>query len=523
VLILGLDEPGGFGITGVRHPKKMQQDLASVCDEMEPPIRARITLHRVEGKSLVVAEIPEVEVHQKPCYYRGAGLTNGAFIRVADGDRKLSQYEVQVMLSSRGQPKEDEEPVPGASSQDFDSELVARLLDRLRQREHSPFRALSDEDALRTLKVLVERDGRSVPSLAGVLALGKYPQKHFPALAVTFAVYPTPRLGEPGPRGERFLDNRRFEGSIPAILRPALDALQRNMKRRSIVRGLFREDLWEYPETAVREALVNALAHRDLSASARGTPVQVQMFPDRLEIINPGGLYGPVTVDQLGQEGVSSARNQLLMRLLEDLTVPGEERGICENRGSGIGAMLAALRQAGMSPPRFDDRIATFRISFPNHSLLNEETLGWLSRIGLGDLTDSQRMALAMMHYGESLTNSLYRNVTGLDSRVATRELGELVSRGLVEQVGTARWTTYRLVAESPAVTLRKRRDRRPEIIELLKKEADRSRAEIASALGITDRAARKWLNELRAQRKIETTTGSPRSKRTRYRLVGKD
>ena len=92
--------------------------------------------------------------------------------------------------------------------------------------------------------------------------------------------------------------------------------LQRNMKRRSIVRGLFREDLWEYPETAIREALVNALAHRDLSPAARGTPVQIQMFPDRLEIVNPGGLYGAVTVDQLGQEGISSARNQLLMRLL---------------------------------------------------------------------------------------------------------------------------------------------------------------------------------------------------------------
>ena len=125
VLILGLDGAAGFDVAGARHSsRKMQQDSASLCDQMDPSVRAVIELHPVDGKTLVVAEVPEVEIARKPCYYPGAGLTNGAFICAADGDRKLSHYEVQVMLASRGQPREDEEPVAEATVQDFEPELV---------------------------------------------------------------------------------------------------------------------------------------------------------------------------------------------------------------------------------------------------------------------------------------------------------------------------------------------------------------------------------------------------------------
>src|SRR4051794_16204347 len=99
---------------------------------MEPPVRAVIEPHIVDGRTLVVAEIPETSIEQKPCYYPAAGLTNGAFIRVADGDHKLSAYEVQMLLMSRGQPREDERPVPEASIAHLDSALVAGLLERLR-------------------------------------------------------------------------------------------------------------------------------------------------------------------------------------------------------------------------------------------------------------------------------------------------------------------------------------------------------------------------------------------------------
>lgn len=448
VLVLGLDQATGFAAIGVSHPSKLMQDLASLCGEMEPPVRAAIALHTIEGQTLVVAEIPEADLTQKPCYYRGAGLTNGAFIRVGDGDRKLSPYEVQVMLASRGQPREDEAPVPESSLEDLDRELVAGLLGRLRQPETSHFRQLSDEQALQVLKVLVRHEQRWVPSLGGLLALGTYPQQFCPALGVTFVVYPTPILGEPGPRHERFLDNRRFDGPIPRVLRPLLDALERHMARRAIVRGAFREDEWEYPEAAVREALVNALTHRDLSGGARGTPVQVQLFPDRLTVLNPGGLFGPVSVDRLGEEGISATRNQVLMKLLEDTITPDEGRLVCENRGSGISAMLAALRRAGMPKPRFVDRVATFELTFQKQpaaegSGLREQQRG-----------DRRRAIVALLRERGELTRSQIAEELGLTDDATIKWLRTLRDEGLIALTtasARSRNARYRTPGSDPA------------------------------------------------------------------------
>ena len=317
VILLGVDEAMNFSVTGVKDAKKIAQDLGSMCAQMEPPVRALIETHRIEHETVVTAEVPELDLTHKPCYYPGAGMTNGAFIRVADGDRKLTAYEVQMMIASRGQPREDEWPVDEATEEDFDPALTRVLLGRLRAAESGAFRTLNETESLRTLKALVQRKGHWVPSLGGLLALGRYPQRIFPALTATLVVYPTPVVGEPGPNGERFLDNVRLEGSIPMMMKTALSALQRNMKRRAVIRGLFREDIWEYPVAALREAIVNALVHRDLGSFARGTPVQIAMFPDRLVVTNPGGLYGPVTLEKLGDPGISAARNQVLMKLLE--------------------------------------------------------------------------------------------------------------------------------------------------------------------------------------------------------------
>src|SRR5205085_10470948 len=175
--------------------------------------------------NIITAEIPELPAANRPCFHPGSGLTNGAFIRVADGDRKLSSYEVQMMLSARGQPKDDEEPVPKTTLNDLQVRLVKGLLSRLRRRPGTRLRGLKDEALLRHLRILVPFRNRLVCSLGGILALGKYPQQYFPALSLTFVVYPGNDVGEPGPRQVRFLDNARIEGPIPSMLQPTLAVL----------------------------------------------------------------------------------------------------------------------------------------------------------------------------------------------------------------------------------------------------------------------------------------------------------
>lgn len=355
------------------------------------------------------------------------------------------------------------------------------------------------------------------------------PERFFPELSLTFVAYPTPRIGEAGPRGERFLDEARIDGPIPLMIEPTLRVLQRNMKRRSVIQGIGRGSEWEYPVTALREAVVNGLVHRDLSALARGTPVQVQLFPDRLTIMSPGGLHGPVSVDQLGDAGVSSSRNATMMRVLEDTPVPGDGYLVCENRGSGIGAMLAALREAGMSPPEFRDFVATFSVTFPNHTLFDRQILRWLGEIGADDLSDSQRVGLALLRSGQDLSNELYRKFNDIDSRVATRELRDLVRRDLIRSVSSGRWTTYRLADDAeaqselefdfPNGTSQVLPETATAILGLLEQMGELSSSEIATSLELPGSTTRYWLKRLRTRGFIEPTTQSLRDPNLKYRV----
>lgn len=103
------------------------------------------------------------------------------------------------------------------------------------------------------LNVLIAHEDHLVPTLAGLLAFGSYPQQFEPQLNITVVVYPANHAGEPGPRGERFIENRSVDGSIPAMVAETIRILKRNMRRRSVISGLFRTDEWEYPEKELKE------------------------------------------------------------------------------------------------------------------------------------------------------------------------------------------------------------------------------------------------------------------------------
>jgi ATP-dependent DNA helicase RecG len=232
------------------------------------------------------------------------------------------------------------------------------------------------------------------------------------------------------------LDNRKFEGTISEIVEGAVNHVLASIRKSSLIEGLYRRDIPEYPEEAVREAVVNAVAHRDYSDFVRGSYIQIRLFADRLEVQNPGGLYGNVSVETLEEE--QSTRNRVLMRLMEDLH-------LVENRGSGIRAMLSATRNANLEPPRFQDKRSSFWVTFHSHTLMNSESIAWLNQFADQPLNDHQRLALAYLHHHNHMTNSEYQRLNHVDSVTANRELHSLVQLKLVDQHGTRRWAYYTL------------------------------------------------------------------------------
>lgn len=518
-----------YSVVGVRDAGAIESALGSVCADLEPVVRADIQTLFIGNKAVVVAEIPPVARDQRPCHKRSLGPWAGSRFRVSDGDRKLTDYEISVLLANRAEQRHDSAPVPQAKISDLDHHAVAGFLRRIRDTRGQIFSSRDDEQVLSMLNVLTSHEGKAVPTLAGLLAFGIYPQQFEPQVNITVVVYPSTQAGESGLRGERFSENRAVDGSIPVMVAEAIRVLKRNMRRRSVVSGLFRTDEWEYPEEVLREAIVNALVHRDFSEYARGMQVQVELYPDRLTVRNPGGLYGPVEITSLGTSTVSSSRNRVLLKILED-TALGDGHMVCENRGTGIARIRAALTEAGMEPPTFIDDIGIFQVEFPNHALLDQEALDWLSTLDGKPLTRAQMTALVLMRNGNQLTNNSFRLATGVqDSRTAYKELKELVDRRIIDQFGTRGSTHYELASENSSdddlLDSDEELDEDRDLTELQQRVYDalgdgpKSRREIAAVTGLEPDQVIQILRVLRRKRPV-TMIGLPRSKNALWRIT---
>jgi ATP-dependent DNA helicase RecG len=212
------------------------------------------------------------------------------------------------------------------------------------------------------------------------------------------------------------------------------------------------------------------------------------------------------------------------MKLLEDSPVPQEGKVLCENRGTGIPSMIDALRKAGMEPPQFMNSMTQFKVVCSNQALFDKETLSWLEQFSGVDLNDRQRFALACIYHKEKLNNFEYCRMNECDSRVAGKELGELVDNGLVIQHGTRRWAFYTLARERKkefTISQKRglRRDRRQEILAIIKGRGECGRREITGILPLSGAGISYWLRRLVQEGKIEPTTDSLKDPGVKYRV----
>lgn len=283
-----------------------------------------------------------------------------AYLRSYDGDYEMSQLEEQAFIANRDHPQFDRRPAEGSSVQDFDTALLAAYLETSRSSSSSLARFDDDELLQRTGVVTAE----GVPTVAGLLSVGRYPQEFFPSLVIQASV--SPRPGDPP--GTRASDARRFDGPLPTMLDETAAWIQRNTRTRLRfgTDGHGRDEP-EYPAEAVRELVSNALVHRDLGPHALPYPIRLVLEHNQLVIANPGGLWG-ITVDRLGRDKISSARNDRLIRVAQNVRTR-DGRRVVEALASGIPTVLASISKAGMVPPAFHDQGVRFTVRVPNHTL----------------------------------------------------------------------------------------------------------------------------------------------------------
>lgn len=363
-IVFGIDESDSYSICGVYDAADLQKKIMEQSLQMEPVIRPLCTTINIEGKTIVCAEIQEIDLFSKPCFYKGAGRLKGSYIRVADGDRLMSEYEVYSYEAFRKKVQDELRITERADISDIQTTAFQKYLLELKTKKTNL--AELPEEKICRLQGFTD-DSR--PTLAGVILFSDYPQAFYPQLCITAVSVPGTEMSMTGNVGERFIDNQRIDGTLPQMINGAMQFVRNNIKTKTIIDSATgkRRDRTEYPIVAVRELVLNALIHRDYSIHTDSAPITIRRFSDRLEIENPGGLYGRMTIDQLGKMSADT-RNPFIANAMEIMNET-------ENRYSGIPTVLAAMEEYGLPAPVFSSERGIFKVVLYNGENSNTVTV----------------------------------------------------------------------------------------------------------------------------------------------------
>lgn len=355
VILFGIDKKDDFSIKGVYDAQDLQRKVAEQCKQMEPPVRALFTVCDIDGKKIVSAEIPGVDVDLRPVFYKGVGRIKGSYIRVGESDEQMSEYEIYSYEAFRKRIRDELRTVDDEKFSLINNERISHYLNEVKKEKDNLAKSVSDDDILELMGIT--KGGK--PTLAGLMCFSIYPQAYYPQLCITAVALPGTEQGISGINDERFIDNKRITGSIPEMLDSAVDFVRRNSRNITIIDSNGRRiDKPEYPVKAVREAILNALVHRDYSSYTENIPVRIEMYRDRLEIINSGGLYGNISINELGQVRPDT-RNPALANILEVLHYT-------ENRYSGIPTIMNEFASNNFPMPVFSVKHGDFKVVMRN-------------------------------------------------------------------------------------------------------------------------------------------------------------
>jgi ATP-dependent DNA helicase RecG len=263
------------------------------------------------------------------------------------------------------------------------------------------------------------------PTYAALLLFGKHPQRWLPNASILAARFP----------GISFSDEflrQDIPGTLPQQLHQAEAFLQSNLH--SVVRmvGLTHQDTPEYPFSAVRELLVNAVAHRDYNQ--QGDNIHLYLYSDRLEVHSPGELPGPVTLQNLLRARFS--RNPVIVQVLSDL-------GFVERLGYGLNRVVTAMRQNGLPAPQFEEIGGTFQVTLFGQPF-QPQPLPDLSSFRDLDLNPRQMQALDYLAQNRRITNSDYQELCPeVHPETLRRDFADMVKRGVLIRMGSKRATYY--------------------------------------------------------------------------------
>ncbi len=413
VIILGVDSSGRA--TGDIYPEEAEGVILDAARQCRPIVQTEWHQEEIAGGFAIFIRIPRsTELHS---------LTDGrVLIRTRSENRPLSGEEIQQLAATKSTGEYEAQAVPGARRDDLDEEVIAEFVARWQEKQRREWtRSITD--------LLVQAgalDERGRPTVAGLLLFGREPQALLPHSGLVFVKFPgTEPRGEDGRAGY----GRREEigGPLPTVIRQSWQVIMEEMRTGAVVKGLEREEQTEYPPAAVREALVNAVAHRDYRL--RGRRIEVRMFADRMEIISPGGLPGYITLDNIVTEHFS--RNPRIVQALF-------QWGYIEELGLGVDLMIDEMTSTGHPPPQFRAEPYLFGVTFYNKQ--ERPPVARWQRV----MNERQAKALEYLQRHGRITSREYHAICpDVSTETLRLDLSDLVDKGILLKIGDKKGTYY--------------------------------------------------------------------------------
>lgn len=409
-IYIGINDNGE--VTGVDDYRKLLDDLPNKIVQ-QLGLVVDINLHEKDGRHYLEVIVPQSTV---PISYHGI-----YHYRSGSTKQELKGTALHNWLLKKSGKSWEDIPVSHATVDDLDAETIQNFLKKAISKERIPASAM-EEDPLLLMKRLnlLSKDGELTH--AAILLFGKRPHSISPTTSF--------KIGRFGKSSSDLL----FQDIIETNLLTMVEKVMEKLKDRYLIRpisykGLERMELLEYPEPALREAVLNSIIHKDYSS----TWIFLRVYGDRLHLWNPGALPDELTIAELKGEHSSYPRN----RNIADVFF---KAGYVEAWGRGTNNILEACKDAGLPEPVIDENQGGISIVFLK-DIYTEDYLRTL------DINERQVRALLFAKEKGAITNAAYQEINGIGKTLATEELGDLVGKELVQQTGTkGRGSKYQLV-----------------------------------------------------------------------------